>query len=49
MWLFFYNYSEKSRNENSRSIVIGSMDFTEQEILSYMIDELIEKNTDIKG
>lgn len=48
MWLFFYNYSEKSRNENSRSIVIGSMDFTEQEILSYMIDELIEKNTDIK-
>lgn len=35
------------KEEKSNQIVIGSMDFTEQEILSYMINDLIEQNTDI--
>ena len=31
-----------------KQITIGSMDFTEQEILSYMVNELIENRTDIE-
>ena len=36
------------QEKNDREITIGSMDFTEQEILSYMIKDLIEDRTDIK-
>ena len=35
------------QKKNDREITIGSMDFTEQEILSYMIKDLIEDRTDI--
>lgn len=35
------------QGKNDREITIGSMDFTEQEILSYMIKDLIEDRTDI--
>ena len=35
-------------NLKNREIKIGSMDFTEQEILSYMIKDIVENNTDIK-
>ncbi|MBR3887681.1 MAG: ABC transporter permease subunit [Clostridia bacterium] len=45
--LFGFNYLSNKENVVDK-ITIGSMDFTEQEILSYMIDELIEKNTDIQ-
>ena len=33
---------------DSYTITIGSMDFTEQEVLSYMINDLIEENSDIE-
>ncbi len=36
------------KEKNERTITIGSMDFTEQEILSYMVTELIENRTDIE-
>lgn len=36
-----------THKEVAKEITIGSMDFTEQEILSYMINDLIEENTDI--
>ena len=45
--LFAINYSANDTNSKD-TITIGSMDFTEQEILSYMIAELIEENTDIE-
>lgn len=45
--MFAVNYS-MVENSTDDVITIGSMDFTEQEILSYMIAELIEENTDIK-
>ena len=45
--LFAINYSANDVTSKD-TITIGSMDFTEQEILSYMIAELIEENTDIK-
>lgn len=45
--MFAVNYST-AENSTDDVITIGSMDFTEQEILSYMIAELIEENTDIK-
>ena len=45
--LFAINYSTTEENTKD-TITIGSMDFTEQEILSYMIAELIEENTDIE-
>lgn len=37
-----------NKEEAKRQITIGSMDFTEQEILSYMINDLIEERTDIE-
>lgn len=37
-----------NKESANRKITIGSMDFTEQEILSYMINDLIETNTDIE-
>ncbi len=43
--LFVVNFSESDKED--KTITIGSMDFTEQEVLSYMISELIEENTDI--
>lgn len=43
---FLSNYTINKKNSNT--ITIGSMDFTEQEILSYMIKYLIEDNTNIK-
>lgn len=36
------------KKEGGKQIIIGSMDFSEQEILSYMIKDMIEENTDIK-
>lgn len=42
---FLSNYTINKKNE--RTITIGSMDFTEQEILSYMIKYLVEDNTNI--
>ena len=45
--LFAINYSANDVTSKD-TITIGSMDFTEQEILSYMIAELIEENTDIE-
>lgn len=45
--LFVINYST-TEDTSKDTITIGSMDFTEQEILSYMIAELIEENTDIE-
>lgn len=45
--LFAINYSV-TEDTSKDTITIGSMDFTEQEILSYMIAELIEENTDIE-
>ncbi|MBO5178751.1 MAG: ABC transporter permease subunit [Clostridia bacterium] len=45
--LFAINYSANDVISKD-TITIGSMDFTEQEILSYMIAELIEENTDIE-
>ena len=36
------------KNSTAETIKIGSMDFTEQEILSYMIKDLIEDRTDIQ-
>lgn len=42
---FLSNYTVNKKNE--RTITIGSMDFTEQEILSYMVKYLIEDNTNI--
>ena len=36
-----------NKEKVEKQITIGSMDFTEQEILSYMINDLIEENTDI--
>ena len=45
--LFAINYATTEEKAKD-TITIGSMDFTEQEILSYMIAELIEENTDIE-
>lgn len=39
-----YNFKQSS---GGKTINLGSMDFTEQEVLSYMTKELIEENTDI--
>ena len=36
------------KENNEKEITIGSMDFTEQEILSYMLNDLIENRTDIE-
>lgn len=36
-----------NKEKIEKQITIGSMDFTEQEILSYMINDIIEENTDI--
>ncbi len=44
---FFFLLSLFPKESSSRQITIGSMDFTEQEILSYMIKDLIENRTDI--
>lgn len=43
-----FAYRNLGNDTNSKTIAIGSMDFTEQETLSYMIKDLIESNTDIK-
>lgn len=43
---FLSNYTINKKN--NKVITIGSMDFSEQETLSYMIKYLIEENTDIK-
>lgn len=43
--ILFFPLLKKENTKNT--ITIGSMDFTEQEILSYMIEELIENRTDI--
>lgn len=36
------------KEDNNNKIIIGSMDFTEQEILSYLVKYIIEENTDIE-
>lgn len=41
-------YRNVGTGNGDKSITIGSMDFTEQETLSYIVKELIESNTDIK-
>lgn len=46
LFFFLSNYTINKKDTNT--ITIGSMDFTEQEILSYMVKYLIEDNTDIK-
>ena len=40
-------YTGLSQSHSSQVIRIGSMDFTEQEILNYMLKYYIEGNTDI--
>lgn len=44
--LVYANIVEQEKNENY--ITIGSMDFTEQEILSYLVKYLIQGNLDVK-
>ena len=44
--LAFSNYNEKTKEENS--ITIGSMDFTEQEVLSYLVKYIVQDNLDVK-
>lgn len=46
--LFMFIAPLFNNKSSQREITIGSMDFTEQEILSYMINDLIEENTDIE-
>lgn len=41
-------YSQMSSSNQNKTIVIGSMDFTEQEILNYIVKYYIEDNTDIQ-
>ena len=43
--MIIFNHIDTTKNE--REITIGSMDFTEQEILSYMVKYLVEDNSDI--
>lgn len=46
--LLSYNFISTMKTSKNETITIGSMDFTEQEILSYMVKYLVEENTDIK-
>lgn len=45
--IFSFIYTSLNQNPGEKIITIGSMDFTEQEILSYMVKYYIEDNTDI--
>lgn len=45
---YSYNFFVAQNNNDSKSISIGSKDFTEQHIIAYMLAEIIEKKTDIK-
>ena len=41
-------YTNLGKTSDKITINIGSMDFSEQEILNYMLKYLIEKNTDVE-
>lgn len=46
--IFSFIYKNITADTSDKKMTIGSMDFTEQEILSYMIKELVESNTDVQ-
>lgn len=45
---YSYNFLVAQSENNSKTISIGSKDYTEQHIIAHMLSEIIEKKTDLK-
>ena len=46
--LFVFNGVKNNMNKSDKQITVGGKDYTEQYIMTYMMSELIEENTDIQ-